>query len=333
MSDSCSFYEIPLDDLLRSVEQGVKRVLLHAPDGLKTLYQCIARVLVEKSVEVFFSASPGYGACDIPIDEAEALGVDLVVHLGHARYFYQGFKPSINILYLPVYIRPSMNHRALSELEEALRRIGATSVSVSSTIIEEKVRNSIVGYLEAKGFKPVEVEAPILGCLYSHVLVLDDSVDAHLVVAGGVFHPLGLALVSKRPVVVFDPYKESTWMASEEASRVLRRRLMRIFEARNSGNRVGIIIGARVGQYRPWLVERLEALAKESGYTTHRVITAYLNTDRLIAIDNALGLDIYVVTSCPRLPIDDLGDFYKPVLTPGEFIMLLTGLDRYVYPW
>jgi 2-(3-amino-3-carboxypropyl)histidine synthase len=333
MEDLCNLYDIELDTLYRLIEKGVKRVLLHAPDGFKPLYKCVAGVFEGRGIELFFSSSPGYGACDVPVEEAEALGVDVLIHLGHLGYFHHGFKPGVSIVYIPVYARPMISEGMLGELTSYLRSQGIIGVSISSTIVEEKIRRIIAEHLSLNGFRIHEVHSPLLGCLYTHVASLDDKVDAHLVIAGGIFHPLGLALVSRKPVVVLDPYRGRVWSASEEAQKTLRKRLLKIYEAKVSGARVGLVIGSRLGQYRSWLIEKLEKEALEKGYRVYKVSSTYLSIERLIAIDNALNLDIYVVTSCPRLPIDDLDDFYKPVLTPGEFLMLLTGLEKYVYPW
>jgi Diphthamide synthase subunit DPH2 len=44
--------------------------------------------------------------------------------------------------------------------------------------------------------------------------------------------------------------------------------------------------------------------------------------------------EAFVVTSCPRLPVDDLYEYEKPVLTPGEAFMALQGrLEPYMFPW
>jgi len=195
------------------------------------------------------------------------------------------------------------------------------------------LKNKIAEYLLSSGFTVYNVSKPVIGCFYSNVLVYDREVDAHLVVVGGVFHPLGLALSSTKPVIGVDPYMNRVWSVSEEAVKVLKRRFYEIYRARNAGGKLGLIIGARFSQYRPKLVEYLERLAVDSGYRVYRVTAGYLDVNRLVAIDDALKLDLYVVTSCPRLPIDDLNEFYKPVLTPGEFIAMVRGLDRYIYPW
>ncbi len=64
---------------------GAKRVLLQLPEGLKPEAPRIARIVEKAGALPIISADPCYGACDIAVAEAESLGVDLIVHFGHAR--------------------------------------------------------------------------------------------------------------------------------------------------------------------------------------------------------------------------------------------------------
>ncbi|MEM1921353.1 MAG: diphthamide synthesis protein, partial [Desulfurococcaceae archaeon] len=130
-------------------------------------------------------------------------------------------------------------------------------------------------------------------------------------------------------------YKNVVWNTREFVKKVIAKRMFLVSMLRNSGFRtIGLIIGLKPGQYRPSIIEYLIKLSEENNIEYYVIQTSELNNDRLIAIDNALSLDVYVVTSCPRLPIDDLSDFYKPVLTPGEYVMVLNrACDKYIYPW
>ncbi len=335
---TCGSYEVyiaPLLKILREAEKPLK-ILLQAPDGLKHIYECLFQLLRDytKGVELYLSASPSFGACDLPVDEAVVLGVDLIVHIGHEKYELAEYEWSnIPVVYLPVFYNGVVDESLFINLRRVLEENKYYRITVSSSLVESKLKNKIAEYLLSSGFTVYNVSKPVIGCFYSNVLVYDREVDAHLVVVGGVFHPLGLALSSTKPVIGVDPYMNRVWSVSEEAVKVLKRRFYEIYRARNAGGKLGLIIGARFSQYRPKLVEYLERLAVDSGYRVYRVTAGYLDVNRLVAIDDALKLDLYVVTSCPRLPIDDLNEFYKPVLTPGEFIAMVRGLDRYIYPW
>lgn len=330
-SDICELYEVgEIPELVRG-----ETVLVHAPDGLKPLYKCVQPLLRKLETSAYFSSSPGYGACDIPFEEAEAIGAKAIIHLGHLSYpLAPKPREGISVIYVPVYFRGQIGDEVFSRLESILRGKGASRVTLSSTLIEQRIRDIISNRLRASGFSVVDLGQPVLGCYYSHVTALDKEVDAHVIIAGGSFHALGLAISAAKPTIAVDPYRGEVIDMSEEALRTLKRRMFKIFLAKSSGGRrLGIVAGSRLGQARDWLNEMLAEKAEENGYEVYMISSTYVNLERLIAIDNALSLDVYVVTSCPRLPIDDLEDFYKPVLTPGEFLMLTEAIDRYVYPW
>ncbi len=64
---------------------GAKRVLLQLPEGLKPEAPRLAKIVEESGALAIISADPCYGACDIAVNEAERLGVDLIVHFGHSN--------------------------------------------------------------------------------------------------------------------------------------------------------------------------------------------------------------------------------------------------------
>lgn len=337
---ACDHYGVLLSALGAELKRlNPRRALIHAPDGLKHLYTCVEDSLRRRLAleEVYFSSSPGYGACDIPLEEAIAVKADVVIHLGHEKYVY--LEPAsrqdvINVVYMPVFYQRLISEHVLEGLYELLKDIGAKSITLSYTSLEVLIKKQIFEYLAKRGIVVRDAGKPVLGCFYNHVLALENAVDAHVVVAGGMFHALGLGLIASKPVVALDPYVDKLWIASHEANKLLRKRLYAIMKAKESpGNRVGLIVGARPGQYRPAIVSYIEKLADIKGYKVYKVSSNYLTLERLYAIDSGLGADFYVVTSCPRLPIDDLSEFHKPVLTPGEFIMLVTGTEKYIYPW
>ncbi len=145
------------------------------------------------------------------------------------------------------------------------------------------------------------------------------------------FHPLGLYLATRKPVIKLDPYTARIEDVTEYGERIYKKRLYKIIQAMDSKT-WGIIVGLKTGQYRPWLIERLKKLLEEKDLKYYLLVYDRLEKDSLRALPQ--NIEAFIVTSCPRLPIDDLGDFEKPVLTPGEAIMALTGkLEPYRFPW
>lgn len=339
----CNEYVIDYGSLLNLLEEkGFRRILIQAPDGLKPIYPCLLKFINDKfssRIEVILSSSPTFGGCDVAYDEARRVNAELIVHVGHNRYPWLT-PEEIPVHYIPAYYNWSPSLNDIHGLMDTLRRRGLTKIGLASSIQHVNSIAKLKSILEEKGFeiyvpKHNELEeGQVLGCFYKHLKALEDRVDSYVVVSGGLFHPIGLALTTSKPVLGFDPYTRRTWDASVEARKVLAKRYYLVTKLKHEGfRRVCIIIGCKPGQHRPTVFREVKRSLDEKGYETFYVSSYTLDRDRLIAIDNALNPDVFVVTSCPRIPIDDLNDFYKPVLTPGELHMVLKNTDTYIYPW
>ncbi len=340
MNSICETYIIDYDSIKYSIEKhSASKILIQAPDGLKPIYRCIVEELGDK-YELYLSDSPSYGGCDIAVDEAEKLGVELIIHVGHNQYPLIKNPINIPIIYVPAYYKWEPDEKIVSKIIENIDM--DKSIGLISTIQHTRTLKKLQDLLNMKGYKTIvgkpsyNVMEPgqILGCEYSAALNISNEVDLYLVVAGGRFHAIGLALITDKNVYGLDPYVGEIWNASREAYKYLAKRLYLISKTRSQGFRnVGLIIGMKPGQYRENIVNYLTRISMEKAIDIRYITSNNMDHDRLVAIDNALDLDIYVITSCPRLPIDDLGDFYKPVFTPGEYIMVLKGSEKYIYPW
>ena len=67
------------------------KILLQFPEGLKQHALEYAKKLEKEGNEVYISASPSFGACDVAIDEAKQIGADKIVHFGHAEFMHVDF--------------------------------------------------------------------------------------------------------------------------------------------------------------------------------------------------------------------------------------------------
>ena len=72
------------------------KILLQFPEGLKQEALKHAKKLELEGNEVFISASPTFGACDLAIDEAKNLGAEKLIHFGHAEFH----KVDFNVEYI-----------------------------------------------------------------------------------------------------------------------------------------------------------------------------------------------------------------------------------------
>ena len=335
-------YKISLEPL-----RGVRArlALLQLPPGLRPYSREIAECVEDATgARVVVQLDPVFGACDLAYPQArEILGADLIVHVGHTPYpretSWSGAWPrgSPRVVYLPARSRLPLPLEAVRQAARVLAGRGAARVAVVGTAqhthllprAAEALRGEGLEAAVPRGSPPVFEDGQVIGCDYR--VALSSGADAFLYVGGGLFHPLGLYLASRRPVVQVDPYRGEARDVTPIGERTLRVRLYRVMQAMDA-RLYAVVVGLKTGQYRPWLVERLLDAIRGSG----REALVYAS-DRLAREDlDSLprSVEAIVVTSCPRLPIDDFQGHEPPVLTPGEAFMALEGrLEPYRFPW
>jgi 2-(3-amino-3-carboxypropyl)histidine synthase len=344
-NDYCKLYMVDYEDILRNIRiTNAHRILLQAPNGLKKLCRCITEYLTSrvKDLEIYCSASPSYGSCDLPVEEVYVLKPDILIHIGHNKYPLTTYDLGVKTIYVPAYYKWKPSSILVEKLAGILRENSYKNIGLVASIQHVYSLDELGKLLMDKGFnifigKPKYedmVRGQILGCEYSAALSIEEYIDAYIVVAGGYFHGLGLSLISSKPVLILDPYREEVVDYTRHGRRVLAYRYYLVSRIRNTPiHSVGVIIGTRPGQYRPYLVKLIVDILRSENIAYHLFSTIHIDKERLMAIDNSYNLDLYVITSCPRLPIDDLSDFPKPVITPGEFLMIFRNIEKYVYPW
>ncbi|MEM1927277.1 MAG: diphthamide biosynthesis enzyme Dph2 [Acidilobaceae archaeon] len=343
-------YEIDLDAVVKVIEErSARRVVIQLPDGIKQyspmLSLCIKRRL-GGAIEVYVSGEGSYGACDLDLDVLEnTIKPDLIVHVGHTPYppwlcslSTRGRVEKASVVYVPAYSRVDFSERAVEEALEILRSYNAKRVGLVAPLQHVSRLSKLALQIERrglepsipKGLPPYLLDGQVIGCEYRVATSID--VDAYLYLGGGLFHPLGLYLVARKPVVKIDPHEDRVMDVTPLGVKYLRIRLFKVQQA-IAAKRWAIVVGLKTCQYRDWLVESLKKLLEDSGREYVLVATSVLTLERIADIDSS-WIEAFVVTSCPRLPIDDLWEYHKPVLTPGEARMALAGtLEDYRAFW
>jgi 2-(3-amino-3-carboxypropyl)histidine synthase len=310
-------------DYLRSTVRGHHRVLLKIPDGLLSHATDIADLLANEGVDVIISANSCYGSCDIG-DNLTGLGVDLILFVGEAAMpSLQDYHsiPTANVI-----IKSSNNIEDV--LDQAIPLLEGTTIGLVSIApylhhLEKAMailKNNNMTPLVGKSGRRTVVDGQILGCDFSAGTVLADQVDSYLYIGDGLFHPLGMAMATKKPVVAADPSLKRVIKQelSEMKNSLLKQRYATIARAMDA-QRVGIIIGTKLGQSRIQLGQQVKAHAEKKGFAAYCVAANNLQPDRLDYLD----VDCYISTACPRLVLDDSSRFAKPLLTPAEFEILI----------
>jgi len=297
------------------------RILLQFPEGLKKNALEYARKLEEEGNEVFISASPSFGACDLAISEARKLKVDKLIHFGHAEF--HKVEENFSIEYIEYHIDADLKilERSLEYLKEYRK------ISIVTTVQHIHQLQEIKKFFEAhkkevyigKPFGFAKYEGQILGCDAGSAASVDNIVDAHVYFGGGLFHPTGALLATKKPFFVIEPF----------AGRIERIDDLRInYEKRSRGKilasvdakKFGILVSIKNGQYNMNLANILKRNIEASGCIAEILVA---DTFDFTSLDNLMSFDAYVNTACPRIATEDDKRTHAPILSANELMEVL----------
>jgi len=301
-------------------KRGAKRVLIQLPEGLKPEGPKLAVAVEKTGALAFISADPCYGACDLAIQEAEGLGVDLLVHYGHSEMMSQQRVPIIYIeAKTAISLKPAVK-KALPLLKP-WKHIGlVTTIQHIDMLGEARTTLLEAGKSVAVGDAGrLKHAGQVTGCDYSNAIAVAKGVDVFLFVGGGRFHAIGIALATSKPTVVADPYERRAYSVDNEVDKVLKQRWASIHEAEKAQS-FGVLIGLKGGQKRVdealEVKEKLEKKGKKVTLLAMREVTP----EALIQFPS---LDAFINTACPRIALDNANRFRMTVLTINEALVII----------
>ena len=300
-------------DVIRG--RNAKTVGLQFPIGLRTKAVELATEIESKAgVTCLVSADPSFGACDV----AE-MPVDLIVHLGHA--------PMPHLRYHRVFFYdlpgPPLASMAFLDAAEPLlpKQLGLLTTTQFRHWLP-----AIGEYLEKKGHvirigepdRRVAYAGQLLGCDYHTAAIVKEEVDGYLYIGTGDFHPLGVAILVDKPVIIADPERGTARDLREVRDRILRQRHAAIARAHDA-QVFGIIVSKKIGQARMEMATELKALAQKHGRQANLFLMDLVAPELL----QGYRVDAWVNTACPRIAIEDVLQYKQPILTPQEFEIVL----------
>ncbi|MDK2891732.1 diphthamide biosynthesis enzyme Dph2 [Methanohalophilus sp.] len=316
-------FDLGIDRIINEIKnRNARKVGLQFPEGLKRRSFSIASEIENKTgAEVQISANPCYGACDLDRQLLETM--DLVFHFGHSTIREDdGGK----VIYIEARSPVDLGEvvRKAIPLFEGIRIGLITTVQHVHKLegirrlLEEVGKEGVI----AEGDSRIAYPGQVLGCNFS--AAFSEDCDEYLYIGGGQFHPIGVALCSKKPVIIADPYLNEVRKVDTHA--IMKKRYAAIGKAMNS-KVVAIVVSTKTGQQRMELAKYLLRSAKKKG------LQAYILTMDLVSPEQLLNfkVDVIVNTACPRIAIDDAGRYPAPMLTPPEFEIVLGEREELVF--
>ena len=306
--------------------KGAKKIALQLPEGLKTKAFEIQEEVKKYSnrAQVFVLGGSNFGGCDLRDAEALAAGADLLLHFGHADF---GVKGRIKTIYLE--IQSDLDIEKV--LEKAAKEIKEQKIGLVTTIqhigslekAREILQNSGKEVFTAQPKGKAAKEGQLLGCDWSAGAVLKDKVDCYLYLGTGNFHPITVAIDTDKKVYVADPEFGQVRELTDLKKKILKQVAAKIDKAK-SAQKFGIIVTTKPGQHRGKLAEKLKEQIETAGKKAEIIV---FDTVDYGVLPN-FRVDAYVNTACPRIPIDDIEAFDRPILSPQELEIVL-GLRKW----
>lgn len=326
-------YDLELDRVTSEImERGAQKILLQLPDGMRSFaFQLVEAIERATDATVLLSGDSCYGACDIALNQARELGVDLIVHYGHTEMVKVSEVP---VIYVHARIDIDVDRlvKAVLPALKEYRAVGLTTTAQHShqiTEIKEKLSEEEVIVMVGQGSGKTPLNGQILGCSYVNTISIVKEVDAYLYVGGGKFHPIGIVMSTGKPVVTANPFNEKVSLISEEdLMGIAKKRMAAITMAKNA--RVfGILVSSKPGQNKLDEAQRLEEKIKKQG---KKAVIIYLDEIRAEHVNNYSEPEILVNTACPRIAIDGIEGINRPMITVKEIEVAL-GLREWESLW
>ncbi|MDV0445040.1 hypothetical protein MmiAt1_05950 [Methanimicrococcus sp. At1] len=291
---------------------------LQFPEGLKKHALSLASLIEEKTgAEVYISADPCFGACDLDMRLIEKS--DILFHFGHAELKQGAVENKVKFIETRSKVDVSNAVRAaLSLLPEQVIGLLTTvqhvhQLEAARKILEDAGKTVIISHGDSR----IAYPGQILGCNFS-AAHSDESekCEAFLYIGSGQFHPIGAAISSQKRVVCADPFTADVFELNYR--KFLMQRSAVIGNAADAET-FCIIVSVKNGQYRKTLAESIQKKAEAHGKKAFILFMDFVSPDQMLSFK----ADAFVNTACPRLAIDDSGRYPAPVLTPQEFEIVI----------
>ena len=210
----------------------------------------------------------------------------------------------------------------LSLKSGGLVKFDIKSVNICASAQHLKEIPVFTKFLEKKGLKVTVGQAPflspgqVIGCDYRALV----PSDAYIVIAGGLFHGIGVKLLRpSKPVVVFDPYTRTLRDIEKISKKLLTLHLFNLTKALEAKN-FGILVSLKSGQNRLTLAHHIKKLLEKHELKAE-IITFYNITKE--KLENIYWYDTFINTACPRITVENQTLIRTPIINANEVKYIL----------
>ena len=293
-------------------------VALNGPDGILPKVQETASNIMKKfGIPAFILADTTWGTCDLNSNGAKVLGAEILFNIGHTNKL-ETFEN--NVVMIDAFDDVPFD----SVLPKCIQKLKGKTISLITDSQHLHEINNVKNYLEKNGIivkigkgKGQLNDGQVFGCEFYPAMETKETVDANLFLGQSNFHAAGIALSTKKPTYVLDPYFNEVRDVSKFAQTLEKEATLTIFKAAEAQT-FGIIVGLKEGQFAQLTALKFKKELELEGKSVQLFALTDITNDRL---KNFVGIDAFIQVACPRISTDN--QFDKPVLSTPQATALL----------
>ena len=293
-------------------------VAINGPDGILPKIQETARRIMEKfDIPAFVLGDTTWGTCDLNSNGAKVLGAEILFNVGHTNKL-DTFENDV------IMIDAFDNISFDKVLPKCIEKFNGKTISLITDSqhlhevehVKKFLEENNVSVKIGKGKGQLN-DGQVFGCEFYPAVETKDNVDGNLFLGQSNFHAAGIALSTKKPTFVLDPYFNEIRDVTEFANKLEKKATLMIFKAADA-QVFGIIIGLKEGQFAILTALKFKKELEILGKTVQLFALTDITNDRL---KNFTGIDAFIQVACPRISTDN--QFDKPVLSTPQANALL----------
>jgi len=321
--------------------RNYQKIVIEFSEGLRDhailIYKKLKQLLREGS-NITINGDSRFGSCDIDFSLYREVNPDLVIHIGHTPFpniqqIYKSKWP-IDIHYIPVYEDYDNIRWILDELLNIKYRKVILVSSIQFLPLLRRLYYILVKEKteENKFYVPKNMglaRGQVIGCFSSYLKRYRNRFDAIYVIGSGKFHALGVALYSGLDTYLIDIRKREIVSMKNEVRRVKSLIAWNIYRAKEA-KFFGVLVAKNPIQRWISHYNTILRILKRHRKEYLEILLNRVNEEVLRIFDD---VDAFVTASCPRISIDDISRFKKPILNL-EQLLILFGYKEFgdVYP-
>ncbi len=293
-------------------------VSLNGPDGiLPKVQETATKIMKRFGIPAYVLADTTWGSCDLNSVGAKVLGSEVLFNIGHTISLETLEKNVVMVDAFDDITFDKIARKCIDVLKgKTISLVTDSQHLPQMDVVKEILIQGGINVKIGQGKGQLN-DGQVFGCEFYPVMETKDVVDANVFLGQSNFHAAGIALATKKPTYVLDPYFNEVREVTEFAQKMQKKTTLAIYKAADA-KIFGIIVGLKEGQLSKTTALKFKKELENEGKIVQLFALTDITNDRLM---NLKGIDAFIQVACPRISTDN--QFDKPVLSTPQANALL----------